>query len=179
MIRRRKLLFFSAAGVLVAGCGDMFGADDGDLTDDTAGNGEGETPIPRSEPAEPADMGVPDRPEDIRGTITQVDIESPPAQTGAGTPTPAGTPAATEARPSLGVILVEENPDEKSGSAKGYIRIFEDTRIFIETDDDAALATFDDLREGLVVEVWFDGPVLQSYPVQAGAEAVLIMRDED
>jgi hypothetical protein len=36
-------------------------------------------------------------------------------------------------------------------------------------------ATFEDLEVGRVVEVWFEGPVLFTYPVQGGARAIRIL----
>ena len=36
------------------------------------------------------------------------------------------------------------------------------------------LGSFDDLTEGTAVQVWFDGPVAESYPVQATAGSIVI-----
>lgn len=72
-------------------------------------------------------------------------------------------------------LLIEEEPLDSSGSAKASVQLTPSTRILrIEGDRGAR----DDLRKGQRVSVWFDGPVRQSYPVQATAKAVRIDSEE-
>ncbi len=70
-------------------------------------------------------------------------------------------------------ILVEERPHEAAGSAKTAVRITSDTRVW-RLDGGMARAQPADLRVGITVRVWFDGPVLTSYPGQARASDVAI-----
>ena len=97
---------------------------------------------------------LPDGEPSIRGTITAV--------------------SASRA-PRTGWVLVEERPGEAAGSAKARVTVAEDTRI-LERAEDGALgeAGFGDLVEGRRAEAWFAGPVLESYPVQARAAAIVV-----
>lgn len=71
-------------------------------------------------------------------------------------------------------ILVEENPDEQSGSAKASVRLHGGTTVLRRA---GGAATAADLRQGQTVSVWFDGPVMESYPVQTSGGTVVIERD--
>ncbi len=68
-------------------------------------------------------------------------------------------------------LLVETVPSDTAGSAKASVRTDSSTRWF------AGSATYDasQLRQGMRVSVWFDGPVAMSYPVQAKAADVLVL----
>lgn len=68
-----------------------------------------------------------------------------------------------------GRILVEEEPDEPSGSAKAWVQLTEETRV---VRPDGTTASRNDLEVGGEVSVWFTGPVAESYPVQAAADMV-------
>lgn len=70
-------------------------------------------------------------------------------------------------------ILVEERPQETSGSAKARILITSATRIW-RMGAPAAPATPSDLRVGISVRAWFDGPVETSYPLGAKGADVAI-----
>ena len=50
------------------------------------------------------------------------------------------------------------------------------TRITRRAQGGEVAATLRDLVPGLRVEVWFDGPVATSYPVQGKAQALVIVR---
>lgn len=93
---------------------------------------------------------------DVRGTITSV----APAETGSN---------------RLGTILVEGEREPDTQVDKASITITTDTRIVVREGETERPATFDDLQSGLRVEARFDGPVLESYPVQAGAAEVVIL----
>ena len=68
-------------------------------------------------------------------------------------------------------VLVEERPQDTSGSAKAALRITTQTHIW-GADGTPAPAT--DLRVGVVVRAWFDGPVAESYPLQVAAGHIAI-----
>jgi Protein of unknown function (DUF3221) len=80
----------------------------------------------------------------------------------------------TVTQKSPGRILIEEEPLDSSRSAKASVRLTSSTRVLRGGEP----ARTEDLREGQRVSVWFDGPVLQSYPVQATASAVRIEAEE-
>jgi hypothetical protein len=94
---------------------------------------------------------APNGPPSIRGTITSL------------------TPVAGQ-----GVILVEERPQDQAGSNKASVTVNAATRIYRGRVGASTKGSFGDLRNGQIVEVWFDGPVLTSYPVQATASVILI-----
>lgn len=72
-------------------------------------------------------------------------------------------------------ILIEEEPLDSTGSAKASVQLTPSTRILRSGGDTGAM---EDLKEGQRVSAWFDGPVRQSYPVQATALAVRIESEE-
>ena len=72
-----------------------------------------------------------------------------------------------------GTILVEERPQDVSGSAKTSLRITSDTRVW-RLDGNATRAGAADLRVGIAVRVWIDGPIATSYPGQAKAGDIAI-----
>lgn len=76
-----------------------------------------------------------------------------------------------------GSIRVEVNPDEASGSDKAVVRIMEPVAGKIArraSDNRIVPGVFSDLANGQQVKVWFEGPVAESYPVQARARLVFI-----
>ncbi len=99
---------------------------------------------------------TPEREPDITGIITSV------------APGPAEGP--------LGTISVETVPEDEAGTPKARVTINPETRI--RRDRAGVDESFATLREGMQVYVWFTGPVLESYPVQAAAERVVISADE-
>ena len=94
---------------------------------------------------------APNGPPSIRGTITSV--------------SPIG---------GQGVILVEERPQDRAGSDKASITVNAATRIYRGRVSASTKGSFSDLRNAQLVEVWFAGPVLTSYPVQATASVIVI-----
>lgn len=74
---------------------------------------------------------------------------------------------------AIGRILVEENPAQSAGSAKASVRITQGTRI-VTVAGERARGSFQDLAVGRRARVWFTGPVMESYPVQATAEVVAV-----
>lgn len=70
-----------------------------------------------------------------------------------------------------GRIVVEEKPAEKSGSAKASVRLAPDTVVALANGKSLGTA---DLRKGQIVKVWFSGPIMESYPVQATAGKIVV-----
>ena len=73
-------------------------------------------------------------------------------------------------------ILVEASQDGDYVSDKAYVLVIVGSAIFILEDGSHREVGMDVLEEGMVVQVWFDGPVAESYPVQGTAEAVVVVR---
>jgi Protein of unknown function (DUF3221) len=94
---------------------------------------------------------APSGPPSIRGTITSL------------------TPIAGQ-----GVILVEERPQDQAGSNKASVTVNAATRIYRGRVGASTKGSFGDLHNGQRVDVWFSGPVLTSYPVQATASVIVI-----
>ena len=82
----------------------------------------------------------------------------------------------TVTRKSSDRILVEEEPLDSSGSAKASVRLTSATRVLRRSGEASGV---DDLRVGQKVSAWFDGPVMESYPVQAIAGAVRIESEDE
>lgn len=75
-------------------------------------------------------------------------------------------------------VLIEENPGERSGSDKSYVRLVAETRVWIETRGGRAAAGFEDLAVGQRAKATFSGPVAESYPSQATAASITVLEDE-
>ena len=73
-------------------------------------------------------------------------------------------------------ILVESDPSAPTAGAKASVAVTNSTRITRRAPGGEVAATLRDLVPGLRVEVWFDGPVATSYPVQGKAQALVIVR---
>jgi hypothetical protein len=84
----------------------------------------------------------------------------------------------TELSRSAEVVLVEEDPSDESGSAKGEFAVDGETEILEQRDGDLAPVAFEELRVGQVVEATYSGPVAESYPTQGVAGRIVIL-DED
>ncbi len=72
-------------------------------------------------------------------------------------------------------ILIEEEPLDSAGSAKASVRL---TRSTLVVRGSGEAVHPDELRAGQQVSAWFEGPVMESYPVQATAGAVRIETEE-
>ncbi len=75
------------------------------------------------------------------------------------------------------VVLVEENPADQSGSAKGAFTVTDETRIYKQQGDKQVAATFEDLQVGQLVEATYAGPVAESYPTQGEAASIVILEE--
>jgi hypothetical protein len=81
----------------------------------------------------------------------------------------------TEVSRSAEVVLVEENPSDESGSAKGQFAVTDETEILEQRDGDLAPVSFEVLRVGQMVEATYAGPVAESYPTQGIAGRIVIL----
>ncbi len=75
------------------------------------------------------------------------------------------------------VVLVEENPTDEQGSAKGAFTITDETEILRQQGDEQVPATFDDLQVGQLVVATYVGPVAESYPTQGTAGSIIILEE--
>ena len=82
----------------------------------------------------------------------------------------------TDVSRSAGVVLVEEEPSDESGSAKGEFAVTKETEIFERRG--GKLASFEDLRVGQMVEATYAGPVAESYPTQGTAGRIVILGED-
>ena len=93
---------------------------------------------------------------DIRGTVTDV------------------RPSATPEGEHLATVLVEGKKEADTQYDKASVRITRATRLRLESSNRPV--ALEDLAVGTVVEMRFTGPVAESYPVQATAEEVAVLR---
>jgi hypothetical protein len=73
-------------------------------------------------------------------------------------------------------VLVESDPSTPTAGQKASVAVTSGTRITRRAQGGDVTATMRDLIPGAVVEVWFDGPAAMSYPIQAKALALVIVR---
>jgi hypothetical protein len=73
-------------------------------------------------------------------------------------------------------VLVESDPSTPSSGSKASVAVTSGTRITRRAPGGEVAATARELTPGVQVEVWFDGPVAMSYPMQGKALAVVIVR---
>ena len=101
---------------------------------------------------------LPDRPADITGVVTNIQ------------------PGDTPERPSA--VRIEANPAEESGSPKMVLAVTRETRVLDRRSGGEPRAIGKDaLRVGDRVEAWVTGPVQESYPSRATAEAIVVLGD--
>jgi hypothetical protein len=72
---------------------------------------------------------------------------------------------------ALPVITVEEQPAEPHGSAKAHVRITTETQWLRRGEVGSGIA---ELQVGQQVRIWFKGPVMESYPLQATAGVIYL-----
>ncbi len=106
--------------------------------------------LPSCSPRSPGETAPATDP-DIRGILTKVNLTVEPW-----------------------TVLVEEKPEEAAGSAKAMVRLTEATRILRRAGSGIERTAPQDLAVAQRVSVWFTGPVMESYPVQATAAIVVI-----
>jgi hypothetical protein len=102
-------------------------------------------------------------------TLAKVDAEASGVNNAAPHTAPSITGQVTAI--TLPVITVEENPSESNGSAKAFVRITKDTLVLRCKADGQGI---EELQVGQLVKVWFAGPAMESYPLQATAGVICI-----
>ena len=70
-----------------------------------------------------------------------------------------------------GVIRVEFSPENANEGPKALVTVTPATLILKLTREEGE---FRDLPNGIWVSVWFDGPVMESYPVQGTAGTIVV-----
>ena len=75
------------------------------------------------------------------------------------------------------VVLVEEDPGDESGSAKGAFTVTEDTEILRQQGGEQVPAALGDLQAGQTVLATYAGPVGESYPTQGEAGSIVILEE--
>lgn len=102
-----------------------------------------------------------------RGTAEPSAIDSSLVTIPVGDPGIRGIVTAAEP----GILRVEANPAEASGSPKAVVRLPPSTPVLFRNGEPGEVAL---LTIGHNVSVWFSGPVMESYPVQGAAALVVI-----
>jgi hypothetical protein len=70
-----------------------------------------------------------------------------------------------------GTMLLVATSVQPAGADRAAVRLHAGTRVFLA---DGEPTNADALKVGQGVRAWFDGPVMESYPVQATAGAIVI-----
>jgi endonuclease/exonuclease/phosphatase family metal-dependent hydrolase len=76
----------------------------------------------------------------------------------------------------LGTILIEGSKEGDTNFDKASVRVTTETRIFDHRGKERKPASFDTLKKGQKVEARFNGPVMESYPVQTTAGEIVILK---
>lgn len=97
---------------------------------------------------------------DIRGTITNINRAD--AQSGG--------------KGIIGSVLIEGAIEEDTEFDKASVTITDKTGIFQQEGQGYSRVTFESLEIGQRVQARFTGPVMESYPVQATASEIVILR---
>ena len=97
---------------------------------------------------------------DIRGSIT--DIQQADAQ--------------SREEGIIGSVLIEGVIEEDTEFDKASVTITDKTRVLEQKGEDRLSVTFESLKIGQRVEARFTGPVMESYPVQATASEIVILK---
>lgn len=97
---------------------------------------------------------------DIRGNITSIHRAD----------------AQSQEEGTIGTVLIEGAIEEDTGFDKASVTITEETRIFEQEGQGRRAVTFEALQVGQRVEARFTGPVMESYPVQATAKEIVILK---
>lgn len=73
-----------------------------------------------------------------------------------------------------GKIVVEEDPNEPMVTMKAEIQLTDSTQYLIREGGQYRQAKKEDLKEGIKVEVWYQGIVQDSNPIQANGEYIVL-----
>lgn len=75
----------------------------------------------------------------------------------------------------LGTLLIEGRKDKDTEYDKAMVKVTKGTKIFQQVGRELKPASFDDLKPGVKLEIQFQGPVAESFPVQATAGKIVIL----
>lgn len=75
---------------------------------------------------------------------------------------------------TLGQILVESHADKLVD--KYMVTITDETLIFKQDGENRRHVTFKALEATQQVQIWFSGPILESFPAQATAQQIVIIK---
>ena len=75
----------------------------------------------------------------------------------------------------LGTVLMEGRKDKDTEYEKAMVKVTKATRIFQQVGRELKPASFADLKPGVKMEIQFQGPVAESFPVQATAGKIVII----
>jgi hypothetical protein len=89
---------------------------------------------------------------------------------------PKVTNGAEGAGEQIGVVLIEEDPDEEAGSQKDNVTVTKTTKRLERQGQDLTQVGADDLKTGRRARAWYTGPVPESYPRQTTAKTVIVER---
>lgn len=82
----------------------------------------------------------------------------------------------TKEKGIIGTILIEGVIEKDTKFDKASVTIRDKTRIFEQKGQNRRLVTFGYLKVGQKVQARFTGPVMESYPVQATAIEIVILK---
>jgi hypothetical protein len=119
------------------------------------------------------------RPSDVRQTLLALALLVASACGGGAADRAAdiaGTVTSVSGRTDGVTILVESDPSTPTSGSKASVAVTSSTRVTRRAQGGDVTATLRDLVPGTMVEVWFDGPAAMSYPIQAKAQTVVIVR---
>jgi beta-N-acetylhexosaminidase len=75
-----------------------------------------------------------------------------------------------------GFILIEGALEEDTKYDRALVTVRSSTRIYQQNGERLVKARYAHIRQSSVLEVWFTGPVAESYPVQADAGTIVILK---
>jgi hypothetical protein len=89
---------------------------------------------------------------------------------------PAGVPSVTgtASKVTSTSFVVQDGKDPSGAALAASIKVPADTPVLRSSGGGFTKASLDDLQDGVAVQVWFTGPVAESYPVQATAGTIVL-----
>ena len=139
-------LLSALSASLVGGCGGSNGEGQGVPGDGAPGRNEGRAP-------------------DIVGTIEAIAVPTAPHEQA---PPPPGY-----VDHETGILEIRAHPSYPSAYQAATVTVTAETEIYREENGEKMY--FSQLRKGMLVKAWFEGPVTQSMPVRARAEKLSVV----
>ena len=75
----------------------------------------------------------------------------------------------------LGTVQMEGRKDKDTEYDKATVKVTRATKVFRQVGKELKPASFDDLKPGVRMEIHFQGPVAESFPVMATAGKIVIL----